>query len=162
METNYTDQPTIQNLYIDEKSKSYLSEYAKWAKMLAIIGFVGIGLMVLGAIAFMFFSGFSTILNFNQMMPLGFFGIIYGVIYLVMALIYYFPTSYLYKSATHLKAGILTNNQEAVKSGFENLKSVFKFMGIMTLIIIGLYVLMILGSLIVMGIMGATNGFKGF
>ncbi len=162
METNYSENIDIQNLKIDENSKSYLLEYSKWAKILAIIGFIGIGLMVIGAIIFMFISGLSTLTDFKADFPVGLFGIIYGVVYLAMALLYYFPTSYLYKSATHFKSGLLNNNQEAVTSGFENLKSVFKFMGIMTIVMIGLYVLSILGMFIFMGILGATNGFNGF
>ncbi len=45
-----------ENLVIDWRSKEFLKETAKWTKFLAILGFVGIGLMVLGSLAMLFCS----------------------------------------------------------------------------------------------------------
>ena len=43
-----------ENLVIDWRSKEFLKETAKWTKFLAILGFVGIGLMVLGSLVMLF------------------------------------------------------------------------------------------------------------
>ena len=50
--------------------------------------------------------------------------------------------------AKKIKAGFGKNNQEEVDLAFENLKKLFKFTGILTIIIVGIYLLaFVFGSL---------------
>ncbi|MBM3455664.1 MAG: hypothetical protein FJX30_06665 [Alphaproteobacteria bacterium] len=119
---------------MDNEVKSFLLETAQWAKFISIVGFVGVGFMVLGGLMLAGVGG-------------GYFAIMV-IIYLLMALIYFFPILYLYKAAVGLKNGINSNNQELFKDGVQNLKSHYKFIGILTTVVLSLYVLSIIFGLL--------------
>jgi len=46
-------------LEVSDEIKGFLKETAKWAYLLSILGFVGIGFMVLGGVSISFFSRFN-------------------------------------------------------------------------------------------------------
>jgi len=137
---------------ITPEIKGYLLETAKWGKFLSIVGFVGIGFMILGGIFF------STIMaNLGAMggeefgaaalMGTGFM----SAIYIVIALIYFFPCLYLYRFSTKIKTALNHNDEAFLTEAFKNLKSIFKFMGIFTAVILGFYAFMI-----VLGLLGGV------
>lgn len=140
-------------LKIDNLSKSFLAEGAKWASFLAILGYIGIGFMVLFALFFIFFGASMGVMS-GSMMPFGG-GTLFGVIYLAIAVFYYFPISYLYRFASNMKTAIATNNQASLTKSFEFLKSHYKFLGILMIVIFGLYILIIVFAMI-MGISNAA------
>lgn len=138
-------------LQLNESAKGFIKEAAKWAYFLSIMGYVGIGLIVLVA----FFAGtiFATV---GTMMPGGIgglgsaFGIIMTVVYLLLAALYFFPVYYLNKFASNAKSALQNNDTDSLATCFEYLKSHYKFIGIMTIAVFGLY-----GVMIVFGIIGA-------
>lgn len=135
---------------VNNEVKTYLLETSKWGKFLAIVGYVGMGLLVLAGLLFM--VSFSQLQNLsNSSVPTGFL----GFAYIVMAVIYFFPINYLYKFSTRMKQGLLANNEMSVTSAFQNLKSLFKFTGILTIVIISLYVLILVGAIIAISITGS-------
>lgn len=118
---------------------NYLMETAKWGKFLAIVGYVSIGL--LGLLAIFMMIGMSTISEFSGAdFPMGAF----GFFYIIMGALYYFPVTYLYKYAVQIKKGLKSNDITTITSGFQNLKSLFKFMAIVTIVILSIYGLMLL------------------
>ncbi|WP_294818545.1 DUF5362 family protein [uncultured Flavobacterium sp.] len=136
-------------LQLTSLAKEYLTETAKWAKFLSIMGFIFLGFMLLGALS-MFALG-SSIDNFGGG---GFgtaFGAFAGVLYLLVALLYFFPVLYLYKFATKARTALYGNNSQELTAALENLKSHYKFVGILTIVILAFYVLMIF-----IGILGAA------
>ena len=123
---------------LDTMAKSYLLSTAKWARFLAIVGFVFVGIIVL--LAFMAGTIFSSMSALAPQMGLmsGSFGAVFTAIYLAMAAIYFFPTWYLFKFATNaIKA--IEHKSSSLAVAFSNLKSCFKFWGVMCLIFIGFY-----------------------
>ncbi len=127
-------------LELTEQAIDYLREAAKWAKFLAIIGFIMTGFIALFGL---FLSSIMSSL------PLGAGGLTAGTmsamtfIYLLLAVVYFFPTLYFYRFATQTRAAIDTYNADGLAEGLGNLKSTFKFMGIMMIILLGVYGLMI-------------------
>ena len=118
---------------------NYLMETAKWGKFLAIAGYVGIGILFLLAIFMMI--GMSTMSDFSGAdFPMG----AVGFIYIIMGAVYYFPVTYLYKYAVQIKKGLQSNDPTTITAGFQNLKSLFKFMAIVTIVILSIYGLMLL------------------
>lgn len=118
---------------------NYLLETSKWGKFLAIIGFVGMGIMILVAISIM--SGSSQLSRMPGVnFPMG----ILGLVYIVIAVLYYFPIIYLYRFSIRMKQGISSNDLPSITAGFSNLKSLFKFMGIFTIVILSFYLLILL------------------
>ena len=121
-------------LTISSQTKDYLQEAGKWAYFLSIAGFVGLGLMLLGGLVAMF-AGAAIPGAGGQMS-------VFGIVYLIMAALYFFPTYYMFLFAQKIKAACLATSQADLDAGIENLKSFFKFVGIFTIVIISLYLLM--------------------
>ena len=142
-----------ENLVIDWRSKEFLKETAKWTKFLAILGFVGIGLMVLGSLV-MLFAPSSLVSNGD--FPFG--GKIFlMLLYLAFAVLYYFPISYLYQFSENTKKAIENNDNNAIRDAFEFLKSHYKFMGILTIILLSFYAIIIFIGLIGAGAAAMMN-----
>ncbi len=121
----------------------FLQESAKWSKFMAIIGFIGIGIMVLVSV-------FMAIgIGATNMPELPFSMSVFSIIYVVFAAIYFFPVYYLYQYATKTSAALHSKNKHLLTDGLENLKSHHKFLGIFTLIIVSLY-----GFIFVFAILG--------
>ena len=142
-----------ENLMIDWRSKEFLKETAKWTKFLAILGFVGIGLMVLGSLVMLFAP--SSLMS-NGDFPFG--GKIFMMLlYLAFAVLYYFPISYLYQFSENTKKAIENNDNNAIRDAFEFLKSHYKFMGILTIILLSFYAIIIFIGLIGAGTAAMMN-----
>lgn len=135
---------------VTNRAKNFLATAASWGKFLAIMGFIGTAIMVLAGIVMIFVgaaaSGFSG-LNQNPVFgALGGVGI--GFIYLILALVYFFPSLYLFNFSSKTKASIRNSESLELEEGFKNLKSLFMFMGISTIVMIALYFLIIIFALI--------------
>ena len=124
----------------------FLQESAKWSKFMAIIGFIGIGLMVL--VSLFMAIGFGA-MGASTMPELPFSMSVFSIIYVLFAAIYFFPVYYLYQYATKTSAALHSKNKQLLAEGLENLKSHHKFLGIFTLILVSLY-----GFIFVFAILG--------
>lgn len=127
MENFENIQSVNQTLTDDSKIKTYLLEISKWGKFLAI---VAIALIVIS---------FITSIKLDVGLSLGTF----GVIYFALAILYYFPVKFLYKFSIQIKKGLESDNNQDITLGFENLKSLFKFTGILTIVILSIYALLL-------------------
>lgn len=148
MENNIDEGITEVGLRMTSKMIDFIITTTKWAKFLSIVGFVILGLMLIGALL-MFgvagsISGGGAIFG-SQVLLMSF-------MYIGMALLYFFPTYYLFKFASKTKKGLMNLDSHSVESGFEYLKSTFKFMGILMIIVLSIY----LFAILVAGIVGAA------
>lgn len=128
----------------NDKNLGFLKETAKWTRFMAVIGFIGIGLMVLGGV-----FGASAISKMNAVsgrstVPPLFF----TVIYVVLAAVYYLPIRYLWQFSVKMETGIKMTSQMDVDSAFGYLKSHYKYIGIMMIVLLSLYVLIIIIAII--------------
>ena len=139
METNQTN---LFELQVDELSSGYLKETAKWAKFLAILGFIGCGLLVLGGIALVFTMSAASMggAAFGGMYSSAF-----SLVYLALAALYFFPCFYLYRFASTMQQALQAGEAIQLQTSFRNLKSCFRFIGILTIILIAVYLLAIFG-----------------
>ncbi|MEZ5043777.1 MAG: DUF5362 family protein [Saprospiraceae bacterium] len=80
---------------------------------------------------------------------------IFTVYFLLIALVYLFPVLYLYRFSTKMQTALRSDNEAELTASFSNLKSLYKFMGILTAIFIGLYALIFVFA----GLAGAAAGF---
>ena len=129
---------SLLDLRIDPGSGSYLYETSKWAKFLAILGFIITGLVVLVTLVFVVLA----FVNFNDESAAYRFGYGIGQLLLVLGLllIYFFPCLYLYRFASKLQTALKINDQPLLVDSFLNLKRCFKFVGVLTLVMILIYV----------------------
>ncbi|CEN51672.1 hypothetical protein [Capnocytophaga canis] len=151
MENQYLN---ADKLEFTQSIQENLKEIAKWAKFLAILGFVGIAILVLVSIFTIIFGVIASSME-DTPFPLA----LVGVLYLGMAAVYYFPIKYLYDFATNMKDSLKTSNRIVFSRAFENLKSHYKFMGIFTIVMLSLYILILIGVLLIVGFLGAIGGY---
>jgi hypothetical protein len=132
--------------------RDYILEIARWARFIGIVGFIGIGLMVIIALfaGAMMASAMSTLGQASPFAGAG--GIGVTVLYLLVALFYFFPVYYLYKGAIGLRDGIRNGDISTLEDGFKNLKSHYKFIGILLIIVLSIYALIFVGALLVAAI----------
>jgi len=144
------------NLHLNEQAVDALRESAKWSMFLSILGFVGIGFMVILAV----FMGFamSMIPNSSDLGPFGAMKGFLSLMYLILAAIYFFPILYLYRYSSQMKRGLQMADSETVSNALVNLKSHHKFLGITAIVMISLYIIIIIGA-IVAGVAAASSGF---
>lgn len=128
-------------LQLNESAKGFLKETSKWAYFLSILGYIGIGFIVLAAVfagaLFAFIGNLSR--EMNSFGAMG--GSFISALYLMIAAFYFFPVYYLNKFATNAKIALRDNDSKLLADSFEYLKSHYKFMGIMALIILSFYAL---------------------
>ncbi len=139
IDTNFSNN----GLVVGNEAKHYILFAAKWANFLAIMGFISIGFMIIAGL-FVLSIG-SAFTGLPGAPPMG----LFSIIYLVLGAINFFPAYYLYQFARKAKRGVTGESQQDLDLGFQNLKSLFKFIGIMTIVMIGLYIVMIVFAMII-------------
>ena len=139
---------------LNEVAIDALRVSAKWSLFLAIMGFIGIGFMIIAAI---FISSIMGELPDNGNPVLALKGFI-GVIYIVLAALYFPPVYYLFKYATDMKTALQNQDSTEVGDALNYLKSHHRYLGISIIVIISLYFLMIIG-VVITSIMAASKGF---
>lgn len=138
------------DLQMDQQCLAYLLETAKWNKFLAIVWFVLCGLFAI----FSIFAGglLSTFYSSMPGMEMGGLGAGMGVmvtiIYLLMTAVYLIPNFWRYKFSVQAIRAIYGNDQVLLNDSMNNLRKYSKYWGILTIIIISLYVLIILFAII--------------
>jgi hypothetical protein len=131
-----------EQITVSQNMLDSLNATRPWVKFVAIVGFVMIGLMVLGALL-MFAAGAMA----PSPGPMGgAFGPIFGVLYLLFAALYFFPCRYMYRYAKAI-ANIPASGQGAMEEALRQQKSWWKFVGILTLILVVLYVVIFVGAI---------------
>jgi hypothetical protein len=127
-------------MQFDESAKGFLKEAAKWANVLSVLGFVGIGFMGLAAISGLLSSAITTL----SVGPLnGITGKTIAFIYIILIVVYFFPVYYLNKFAVNVKKAFRENDSSMLTESFKYLKSHFKYIAIFTISFIVLYIAII-------------------
>ena len=129
-------------LQLNSEAKSFLSETAKWAHLLARLGLAILGLMFLAVLVMLVFGAATTV--FSNRFGMGVMGLGMIIVYVLIGLLYFLPLYYLFKFANYIKSALTTNDNQQLTEGFRYLKSHYKFIGIFALISIAFYVLIFL------------------
>ncbi|HUZ61998.1 MAG TPA: DUF5362 family protein [Hanamia sp.] len=138
------------DLQISPISQNFLSEAAKWGKFLSIIGFIFCGVLAIAAFfAPALYSRLSTFSDVYSNLGNAFSTLI-TVIYLALAVLLFFPCYYLNKFSLKMRLALNSVNQENFEDSLKNLKSLLKFYGIFTIVILSFYVLIFI--LVMLGI----------
>lgn len=143
MEQQPSTEPLFE-LQVDYDSGNMFNESSRWAKFLAIIYFIIIGLCVL-ALAF---SSAVIVQVFGTAMPeLGSVGgLLIGVIIIALIILTYI-TILLFRFATQVKQGIYNRDQALFNDGLKNLKNYFIIYGVFTLLALVLNIVGFIGKL---------------
>lgn len=142
---------SVFSLSIDPVSKMHLTEAAKWARFLAIVGFIFLVLMVASGVLM---ATTVSSLEDGYLREYGgmrnrqagsIMGASMAIVYVILALIYFFPLLFTLRFANNMKAALAADNQERLNASFQNLKATLRYMGVITiigLVIFGLVVAM--------------------
>lgn len=143
-----------EDLQLTNQTQKFLIESARWGKFLSILGFIFIGLMAI--LSVLVPSFLASIPPYNKMEPstLKTVQAVMAVVYFALAVLYFFPCLFLNRFSSRTIKGIKQASQVHFEEGLSNLKSMFKFFGILTIVILSLYVLFFLGLMIAMGLKG--------
>lgn len=132
-----------EKLVVTEEIRSYIYETAKWTKFLSVVGLVVaafLALMALSANAIM-----QELLVAAPGNPMGQLGSTFLTVYfLSFSLMLFYPSFLLFKYSNAANTAVLYADQESFTIAMKKMKSVFKFWGIMTIIVLALYLLSIL------------------
>lgn len=140
---------SLSNSPVSQAIISPLLRTRGWARFLSIIGFILSGLILLAGVAMMFLgAGLGSELPFGALM---------GVIYLVMAFFYFYPSLKLSQYASRITVVAANPTEINLISALDAQRSFWKFTGIMVLLLIGLYILIFIGAM-AMGVAAGAAG----
>lgn len=138
------------SLTIDPVTKAHLSETARWARFLAILGFIFLVLMIFVVIGMLVYTSSGNVespYGGSAMFP-GF-GAAMAIYYVIIAAVWFVPLLYMLRFSNAMRTALHGNDQQALNASFLSLKSCFKFVGIVSIILL---VLSLIG--IVFGVIG--------
>ena len=138
---------------IGDQSLSYLDTTRKWTMFFAILGFIFLGIMlIIGLLAGSFLTAFSSkfagvggtegmegVKAASGIASIGFF-----ICMLIFAVIYFFPLLYLLRFSTHTKKAIANLDANELQIGLKNLKSYWKYIGILIIVLLAIYLLVLI------------------
>lgn len=130
------------SLTIDPITKAHLLETAKWGRFLAILGIISLVLLLLictVGISLMPDTPYGDISGFSS----GAFRVGIAFYVIVISVIWFFPLLFLLRFSNGMRTALYGNDQNLLNSSFQNLKRLFRFVGIVTIIVLALYVLVI-------------------
>lgn len=135
-------------LIITEDIRSYMYDMAKWTKFLSIVGFVMTALVVFAAIgSTAFMNTLSTISPGNPMAAMG--SGFLTVYLFVIGILYFYPSLLMFKHSNAAKKAILFGEQESLSVAMQNLKSFFKFWGVLMIVLIVFYGMVVIAAIAV-------------
>ena len=151
MENNQQEYPEIMqpapHLQITPKAVSFLATTAKWTKFLAILGFIIAGFLILaGIIVAIFYSTLSSKMENTGLMSY-FNSELIGLVYIVIAGLYIWPILYLNNFSNAMTRAVRSGTTERLTNALLNLKRFFKFIGILMIVMLVIYLLVILFAL---------------
>ena len=135
---------TDDQLHISGAVRNDWSEIAKWAMFFAVLLFIALGLIAIGALVMVVTAGVMGIVVAIMMIGL------YGTLL-------FFPAWYFYKFSTLTRQALNFEDNDALNEGFANLKRYYRFVGIVFIIIFSLYALMLLVTLAIGGLAALSS-----
>ena len=120
-----------------------LRQTKPWTMLISIVGFVYCGFMVILGVGSTFML---SMLGPNKSFPSG---ILLGAVYIIMAVVYFFPAFYLFKFSSSLGRLVEGGGATELEQALLNQKSFWKFMGILVIVGIALSIIAIIAAIAV-------------
>ncbi len=127
------------NLEMIEQAKKYLTSTSKWMKFLAIMLCISVVSMFMVAITML--AGSSVMNQFTGFEH--FQAWVFGVIYLLIACVYVLPIIYMFRASAAARDVVELNDNEMLLEFLKNNKSIWKFFGIFTIVLLAFVALCI-------------------
>jgi amino acid permease len=125
-------------LKVNTQSLEHLRLTARWSQFLSILGFIGLGIMLLGVFGLMAMKSQMSYSRFGgSRMDTS----VIMIVYLVMIVVYFFPIYYLYQFSAKMKKALDQKDTITFAEATGFLKNHFQFVGICAIIVVSLYIL---------------------
>jgi hypothetical protein len=130
---------------LPDSTKHEMANLAKWARYIAVSGFIIGGVTIIFGV----FTGLITLglfhLGVDEAILANLPSWIVILIYIVVTGVYFIPLLLLYNFSMKARGAIVFNSEQMLNSALSNLYQCFKFIGIITVTFISLYVLLRIG-----------------
>jgi hypothetical protein len=145
-EVQITEQDVVKpKLELTNETINELIQIRKWTTFFSVLGFVVVALLAfVGIILVLFMSKLGNTGTFAKY-PL----VLVGLFYLGFAVLYFVPVLYLHRFSVKSQKAIVNNDSATFQDAFTNLKKHYQFIGVLTIIIIAIYIIVLLGVLFV-------------
>ncbi len=131
-------------LGVTARSQQFLRETRPWVALMSILTFVVAGLMVLAALAML---ALGAAVRSAAGGGGAFAGGLVGVVYLVMAVVYIMPALYLWRYRTAIDRVVAGGSTGALEDALMHQRSVWRVVGILTIIMIAFAVIGIIAAI---------------
>lgn len=147
MDNVHHTQEELSNLIVTEQMRANIYDMTKWAGFLAVIGFIISGIWIIAALTlgpavnhtFLLTSKLNSFLIPTKLVVTG--------VNLIFAFAVFYPSLLLFKFANRGKYAVLNGEQQSFDEAFSKLRSLMKYWGIITIILIGLYLLLFVAAI---------------
>lgn len=132
-------------LTVDTAGYNYLKDAAKWAKFLALVGFIFCAFFVLLALVL------GTLLNdmITSMSTYGSYArVVITFTYGGLAVLNFFPCLFLYNFAAKMQNALRDNDQVKLTSSFKNMRAFFRYVGVLMIISLCFWLLFVLALIL--------------
>ncbi|MFC4699702.1 hypothetical protein ACFO4O_05985 [Glaciecola siphonariae] len=138
-----TEAQAPQNNQFDELITP-LSNTKFWVKLCAILGFIGSGFMLLfGLLILIGMGGMASFFGQENNGLAGGFGIFVGIMYIVLAAIFFLPPLFLFRYGKSISKAESSKNYVDIVDALTHQKSFWKFIGIIVVIYLVIFILSI-------------------
>ena len=131
-----------EKLEFNNQSLNHLNTTRKWTMFFSILGFIGLGFMLIISLVLMtggLLNSLPDAASFSAA-PLG----IVGFMYIIIAVLYFFPIYFLLQFSINSKKAILYKDEYLLEKALRNLKNHYMFVGVLTIIMFSFYIIFVL------------------
>ena len=123
----------MENLRITENIQNNLLSATKWLKFMTILSTVGVALFFIIGIVLLFIPTYDGV-------P----GALYGVIYMLLTLLYFYPIKKSFDLIKNTREAMGNASQVGLEQAAANVKSILKYFGILSIVCLSIYALILI------------------
>jgi hypothetical protein len=152
MESNQT----LFSLSIDPVTKAHLSDTARWARFLAVFGIIMLfAFMIITLLGVTMFADQSVGIfpdgsSSTQISNAAKISMVVSAV--VITVVTFFPLLFLLRFASRMRRALAANDQQNLNESFLNLKIYFRYLGIVVIIVLVVYLL-----IFIIGVLAAST-----
>lgn len=120
---------------ITNRMAQLLGATRPWVLFLSILGFIACGLMALGGLVIVLVGSFTSRSGLPAFL---------GLIYIPLAVVYFFPAHFLLKYSGHIRQFLATGSAMDMESALASQKSFWRFTGILAVVLLCVYAIILL------------------
>jgi hypothetical protein len=139
------DTPVYSPGIVDPRAVQALQNTKPWVRLCSVIGFISTGFILLAALVMLLGGAFMP--TQKQAFPFAGFQFVLGLLYAAMGVLYLFPSIKLWKYGSSIVRLMVSGSNADLIEALEQQRSFWKFVGIMILVMIVLYVVAIIGAI---------------